>query len=237
MAAPVHTAKMEISTETPIPTARVEGFAEPIRFGLHGGIKKFASSAESVGDCEARCDVSAQDSTPSTLQLRQMFRYRFYRGSKGRRRSCGICGKPGFPRAGHQPGRFHSSNSRLFRPTDSAEDPKFDGQILHWIRLKSRSWVARAKVAPGVTRARATSAVRQYRFADGCLRTQPSAVGPARAFGRPKCIERHDGSVCRGKTASALALSSAKRSYGPRRQMPRRTPTAIAADGALLRSR
>jgi len=29
-----------------------------------------ASSAESVGDCEARCDVSAQDSTPSTLQLR-----------------------------------------------------------------------------------------------------------------------------------------------------------------------
>ena len=41
MGAPVHTAKMEISTETPIPTARVEGFAEPIRFGLHGGIKKF----------------------------------------------------------------------------------------------------------------------------------------------------------------------------------------------------
>jgi hypothetical protein len=32
---------MDISTETPIPTARVEGFAEPIRFGLHGGIKKF----------------------------------------------------------------------------------------------------------------------------------------------------------------------------------------------------
>ncbi len=41
MGAPVHTAKMDISTETPIPTARVEGFAEPIRFGLHGGIKKF----------------------------------------------------------------------------------------------------------------------------------------------------------------------------------------------------
>ena len=74
-----------------------------------------------MGDCEARCDVSAQDSTPSTLQLRQMFRYRFYRGSKGRRRSCGICGKPGFPRAGHQPGRFHSSNSG---PSDPQIPPK-----------------------------------------------------------------------------------------------------------------
>src|SRR3990167_7202504 len=43
----------------------------------------------------------------------------------GRRRSCGICGKPGFPRAGNQPGRFHSSNSGPFRPTDSAEEPYF----------------------------------------------------------------------------------------------------------------
>jgi hypothetical protein len=41
MGAVVHMARMGISTETPIPTARVEGFSEPIRFGLHGGIKKF----------------------------------------------------------------------------------------------------------------------------------------------------------------------------------------------------
>jgi hypothetical protein len=41
MGRPVHTARIGISTDTPIPTARVEGFPDPIRFGLHGGIKKF----------------------------------------------------------------------------------------------------------------------------------------------------------------------------------------------------
>ena len=53
------------------------------------------------------------------------------------RRSCGICGKHGFPRAGNQPGRVHSSSSSWprctygresahFSPTHSAEDPKIN---------------------------------------------------------------------------------------------------------------
>ncbi len=37
----VHRAQMRVSTETPIPTIYVQNFAAPIRYGLHGGIKKF----------------------------------------------------------------------------------------------------------------------------------------------------------------------------------------------------
>lgn len=38
----VHTCRMQVAKhEGPHRTARVEGFAEPIHFGIHGGIRRF----------------------------------------------------------------------------------------------------------------------------------------------------------------------------------------------------
>lgn len=42
MAEIVHTSKVTITRERgPIRIARIEGFAEPVYYGIHGGIQKF----------------------------------------------------------------------------------------------------------------------------------------------------------------------------------------------------
>ena len=42
MAEVVHTSKITITRERgPIRIARIEGFAEPVYYGIHGGIQKF----------------------------------------------------------------------------------------------------------------------------------------------------------------------------------------------------
>jgi len=85
--------------------------------GTPGPGGKIASSAESVGASDGVYTVQLAEIQHLTLLgSDRRFRTRFRVGpSSSRRRSCGICGKPCFPRAGNQPGRLHSSELRFYR--------------------------------------------------------------------------------------------------------------------------
>ncbi len=116
----------------------------------------------------------------------------------------GSVGNPVSPRAGNQPGRFHSSNSGPFRPTDSAEDPDLS---LPW--CGHRATTGPRHRAPGPARKPGPDPRRR-----GALRGNRSGTShPLPVPGIPRCERRRaEGDLpAAGSSSNSSARLSATR--------------------------